>query len=884
MNSSPFLKSIVCFAMHLVLGVSMYGQSESILLPSNLGPDEGLGVDVAISANGQVAVLGAPNPIDGNPESGLVYIYAWENNEWTEKQQITSPAVLVQETDNFGRSVDVSADGVHIVIGAQTGDNGNGDLSGKVYIYKRLGDIWYLASALQSEDTHPNQQFGSSVAISDNANYIVVGAHKDDEKGASAGAAYVFQTFNYFEWNQTGKVTASDATEDHLFGSAIDISGDGYTIVVSAVQNDAGACYMYELQDAWVEKSITTPSDGSNEDHFGESVAVSYDGSKIIVGSPYDDDAGPKTGAAYIYEKSGTTWFESAKILSPSLNAGDGFGTSVAMNGPGTAVTVGAPRDDDAGKNSGVGFIYQFESSGEWTFLNKLVASNSTSNDFFGYGVSMSMDGQTVLVGAPKRSEEHIRGGMGYLFEDALIPDTDGDGIGDDVDACPLDPLNDIDNDGICGDVDNCPNFINTDQLDSDGDGAGDICDQCPQDANDDEDGDGLCANVDNCPTEANGDQLDLDGDGIGDACDLCPDLATSNNLDEDGDGLGNQCDNCRSVFNPDQLDEDGDGIGDVCDECLDDPINDPDNDQICGNEDNCPYDFNADQADNDEDGLGNKCDNCYRDFNPEQEDFDQDGIGDVCDECPNDELNDIDDDGVCGDIDNCPDVFNDNQGDGDDDGIGNKCDNCRTVFNPEQTDIDSDNVGDKCDNCPDLTNEDQLDTDGDNIGDLCDNCPFKDNENQKDYDEDGWGNKCDNCRAIFNPEQLDDDEDGHGDLCDNCPFIFNPNQLDTDGDGIGDLCETEFRNQSQQAGARPYSIFPNPTTGNIFLNLHNFLDEEVLLFLYSNNGQLILQQTINPETPIYELELKNQRLPSGLYHLVIQKNNINYNQRFVLK
>lgn len=66
----------------------------------------------------------------------------------------------------------------------------------------------------------------------------------------------------------------------------------------------------------------------------------------------------------------------------------------------------------------------------------------------------------------------------GDLDED--FADTDGDGIVDCMDACPLDPDNDIDGDGICGDLDNCVNTPNTDQADSDGDGIGDACDACP--------------------------------------------------------------------------------------------------------------------------------------------------------------------------------------------------------------------------------------------------------------------------------------------------------------------------------------------------------------------------------------------------------------------
>jgi hypothetical protein len=81
-----------------------------------------------------------------------------------------------------------------------------------------------------------------------------------------------------------------------------------------------------------------------------------------------------------------------------------------------------------------------------------------------------------------------------------------------------------------------------------------------------DTDGDGVLDNIDNCQTIANADQSDADGDGKGNVCDNCPTVANPDQMDTDHDGDGDACDNCPTTCNPQQFDANGNGIGDLCD------------------------------------------------------------------------------------------------------------------------------------------------------------------------------------------------------------------------------------------------------------------------------------------------------------------------------
>jgi hypothetical protein len=128
-----------------------------------------------------------------------------------------------------------------------------------------------------------------------------------------------------------------------------------------------------------------------------------------------------------------------------------------------------------------------------------------------------------------------------------------------------------------------------------------------------DSDRDGLGDDVDNCPLRPNADQLDGDGDSIGDDCedtdlddvqdtdDNCTFLPNASQAGADGDHLGDACDVCPAVADPGQADSDADGAGDACD-------SDSDNDGYPDGADNCPLLAN-DQTDLDADLLGDLCD-----------------------------------------------------------------------------------------------------------------------------------------------------------------------------------------------------------------------------------------------------------------------------------
>src|SRR3990172_6640980 len=145
---------------------------------------------------------------------------------------------------------------------------------------------------------------------------------------------------------------------------------------------------------AATQQAKLTASDGAAGDVFGERVSV--DGDTALVGAMFDDDSGTDSGSAYVFVRSGTTWSQQAKLTAGDGAAGDQFGFSVSVHGDTALVT--ARLDDDKGGDSGSAYVF-VRSGTTWSQQAKLTAGDGAAGDWF--GVNVSLDGDTALVGAP---------------------------------------------------------------------------------------------------------------------------------------------------------------------------------------------------------------------------------------------------------------------------------------------------------------------------------------------------------------------------------------------------------------------------------------------------------------------------------------------------
>ena len=348
------------------------------------------------------------------------------DSSFAELQKITAPDGA--DGDQFGISVSVSGDTA--IIGAYGDDDeNNGSLSsGSAYIFeKNNGDEWIETQKLTVSDGEKSDWFGYSVSISGDT--AIIGAYGDDDNNDDSGSAYIFEKNSGDEWMKTQKITAPDGGTGDYFGYSVSVSGD--TAIIGAygddtnIGDDSGSAYIFEKNsgDEWMKTQKITASSVDEEDYFGYSVSVS--GDTAIIGAYGDDDTniGSDSGSAYIFERNTDddgNWpaTETQKLIAPDGERSDQFGISVSVSGD-TAI-IGANRDDtNIGSDSGSAYIFErnTDDNGNWLTipLQKLTASDGAESDYFGYSVSIS--GDTAIIGAYGDDDNGAETGSAYIFK-----------------------------------------------------------------------------------------------------------------------------------------------------------------------------------------------------------------------------------------------------------------------------------------------------------------------------------------------------------------------------------------------------------------------------------------------------------------------------------
>ena len=295
--------------------------------------------------------------------------------------------------------------------------------------------VWTLAIALmmtgcgkhqtdpftyfKASNTDAGDDFGRSVALSDDGTTLAVGAELEDSDGittpiqsnnsdSAAGAVYVFTSVG--GWQQQAYVKASVPAADDWFGFSVALSSDGNTLAVGAPYygaSDNGAVYVYTRSGStWTFKQQITGT--AANDGLGWAVALSNDGTVLAAGAPFESTSASSSGELYVYTTS-DSWgsiatTDSIKSSGAASEANAQLGISVALNGSGTVLAGGANQISSAGP----GFTKVFLPTGgsnNWatntSYTEKTItAAVSNTDDQFGVSVALNTAGDMLAVGA----------------------------------------------------------------------------------------------------------------------------------------------------------------------------------------------------------------------------------------------------------------------------------------------------------------------------------------------------------------------------------------------------------------------------------------------------------------------------------------------------
>ncbi|MCH8824298.1 MAG: hypothetical protein IH984_12435 [Planctomycetes bacterium] len=437
---------------------SAYGQVQPCEKQKLIASDAALldlfGNSVSISGNN--AIIGAWNA-DG-PFAfawGAAYIFELIDGQWIE-QELLTPSDH-NEQDRFGHVVAISGD--IAVVGSPMNDDACEDSifcdSGSAYVFRKVKGKWIEEQKLLAFDAEPTDQYGLTVAI--DGDVIVIGSPwEDDACGGSpscnAGAAYVYR-FVVDQWVLDQKLTASDPDTIDTFAQAVSISGDNILVGARGDNDDgfnSGSAYIFNYNGkSWEETQKLTASDAEEGDEFG--LGVSIRGDLLIVGALKDDTACPEnilcnSGSAYVFRFNGKQWIQEQKLEAPDMAEGDQFGGSVSIYGD--AAVVGSRWNDDLCPenpdcNSGAAYLFRFNPGVVvgWSLQQKLTQSDAAPVDL--YGSAVAVNNHNVFIGSEGDDDDGTGSGSTYYY---LLDgaDSNGDGIADDCQT-----LGDLNDDGV---------------------------------------------------------------------------------------------------------------------------------------------------------------------------------------------------------------------------------------------------------------------------------------------------------------------------------------------------------------------------------------------------------------------------------------------------
>ena len=343
-------------------------QLGGVLSAADGAADDGFGVSSSVSGNGNVLVVGANLWEGAASNQGGAYVFDRSGNTWVQRGSVLEAADAGAD-DSYAHAVALNSDGTVLAVGAYTWDGTYTD-QGCVYIYDWTGSAWVQrGSVLLSPSQSASQYFGLSVSLNSSGTVLAVGAYGYTSSFSNQGGVYIFD-WTGSAWAVRGSIiTATDANAFDGFGVSCSLNSNATVLAVGAhrwepgagTSDEKGGVYILDWSgSAWSSRgAVLEAPDAGNDDLFGRSVALNGVGNMLAVGAIGWDSGAGNQGGVYIFNWTGSVWAHDAPVLVASDAANDdNFGESLSFSADGSVLVVGGSLWEGAASNQGGVYTY----------------------------------------------------------------------------------------------------------------------------------------------------------------------------------------------------------------------------------------------------------------------------------------------------------------------------------------------------------------------------------------------------------------------------------------------------------------------------------------------------------------------------------------------
>ncbi|ADQ91791.1 hypothetical protein BpV1_164 [Bathycoccus sp. RCC1105 virus BpV1] len=327
----------------------------------------------------------------------------------TAQKLYPSDGGTVSDSDSYGY-VGLSGNGLVMVIVGKGDDDTTTD-SGGFMVYEKINGVWTYTQQITNvgsgSGTLGLSEEGKAVQLDYTGTRVFIGAHADDNSTTNTGSVYIYKRVAQGNW--TLEQTLTGASGSYRYGYN-DVNNDGDKLIIGSYgypgSGNVGRVWYYTRSGtSWsLQDQLAAPSTSA----YGTSVSINSTGTRAIIGG-YTHSS--NTGRADIWNYSSGSWSIGSGFT--GVSGGDVFGWNVDMSNDGNTVVVGAPLYS-AGGTEGRVYIYTTSDGTNWSLLKTL--SNQDADEWFGFSVQISGDGNTVVIGAGKNDEGLTNRGKSYVY------------------------------------------------------------------------------------------------------------------------------------------------------------------------------------------------------------------------------------------------------------------------------------------------------------------------------------------------------------------------------------------------------------------------------------------------------------------------------------